>query len=69
MIFLFIYISNKSNNFSKINRVRVPTAIFVQMEDAILIMRAVVLVNGRIHWNLVNVVVVIQVVKIPAIRK
>ena len=33
-----------------------------QMEDAIIIMRAVALVSGQIHWYHVDVVIAIQVV-------
>ncbi len=44
-------------------------AFFAQMEDAIIIMRAVVLVSGQIHWYHVDVVIVIQDVKITAMIK
>ncbi len=47
---------------------RLIAAFCAQMEDAILILLAVVLVSGEIHRCHVNVVVVIQDVKITAIR-
>ncbi len=44
-------------------------AFCAQMEDAIIIMRTAVQVSGHIHQNHVNVVDVIQDVKITAIHK
>ncbi len=48
---------------------RLIAAICAQMEDAILILLAVVQISGETHWCHVNVVDVIQDVKIAAIRK